>query len=283
VLAFTGLTCLLTGILFSIAPAWQATKTDLLSTVNRTGGRRGGHWRAVLMVGEVGISLALVIAAALLVRSYVRLQAENRGFSADGVLTATVALPDTKYASPSQRAAFFRRLVADTAALQGVSAVAAVRYLPMSGVASVWSVSIPGQPSGNLPAAFHHIVTPGYFGAMKIPVVEGRSFEEHDSAGRPRVAILSRTAARRYFPTDPHPIGRHIRIEDEQRADWEVIGIVGDVRNLRPDLAPRPQIYVPMEQSPVASMALVIGTTEIRWSSAVRSEIWSPGSTRIRP
>jgi putative ABC transport system permease protein len=262
VLAFTGLACLLTGILFSIAPAWQVTKANLLATANRTGGRRGGHWRAVLMVGEVGFSLALVIAAALLVRSYARLQAENPGFSADGVLTATVALPDTKYSSPSLRAAFFRRLVADTAAIPGASAVAAVRYLPMSGVASVWSVGLPGQPPGNLPAAFHHIVTPGYFEAMKIPVVEGRAFDEHDSADRSRVAILSGTAARRYFPNDPHPIGRHLRIEDEQRADWEVIGIVGDVRNLRPDLVPRPQIYVPMEQSPVGSMALVIRSGE---------------------
>ena len=147
VLAFTGLTCFLTGILFSIAPALRATKKDPLSTANRFGGRRGGYLRAVLVVGEVGFSLALVIAAGLLVRSYVRLQAENRGFSADGVLTATVALPDTKYASPSQRAAFFRRLVADTAAIPGVRAVAAVRFLPMNGVASVWSVSIPGQPS----------------------------------------------------------------------------------------------------------------------------------------
>jgi putative ABC transport system permease protein len=258
VLAFTGLACLLTGVLFSIAPAWQATRMDLRFTANRTGGRRGGHWRALLVVCETGFSLALVIAASLLVRSYVRLQAQDRGFSVDGVLTATVALPETKYASPLNQAAFFRRLVADTAAVPGVSAVAAVRYLPMSGVASVWSVSIPGQPSGNLPAAFHHIVTPGYFAAMKIPVMEGRSFEEHDSAGRPRVAILSGTAARRYFPSDPYPIGRHILIEDEQRTDWEVIGIVRDVRNLRPDLAPRPQIYVPMEQSPAGSMALVI-------------------------
>jgi hypothetical protein len=127
----------------------------------------------------------------------------------------------------------------------------------MNGVASLWSVSIPGQASQSLPA-FHHIGTPGYFEVMKIPLLAGRSFDEHDTAGRGRVVVISATAARRYFPDDPHPLGRSLRILDTQTADWEVVGIVGDVRNIRPDLAPRPQIYVPMEQSPAPGMTLVI-------------------------
>lgn len=83
-------------------------------------------------------------------------------------------------------------------------------------------------------------------------------FDERDIAGGGRVAMLSETAARRYFAGDPHPLGRHIIIQDEQRAAWEVVGIVGDVRNLRPDMAPRPQVYVPMQQSPVSGMTLVV-------------------------
>src|SRR5262249_35782412 len=127
---------------------------------------------------------------------------------------------------------------------------------------SLWSISIPGQPSRSLPSAFHHVITPGYFEVMKIPLLAGRSFDEHDTACRGRVVVISATAARRYFPEDPHPLGRHIRIEDAQRADWEVVGIVTDVRNIRPDLAPRPQLYVPMEQSPVPGMTLVMRTNE---------------------
>ncbi len=178
------------------------------------------------------------------------------------MLTANITLPESRYPSARQRAEFFRRLVGRAAEIPGVSNAAAVRFLPMSGVASMWSISIPGSPSGNLPAAFHHVVTPGYFEVLNVPLLQGRRFEERDTAGRARVAILSAAAVRRYFPDDPHPLGRHIRIQDEQGADWEVVGIVGDVRNLRPDIVPRPQVYVPMEQGPVNAMTLVVRSNE---------------------
>jgi predicted permease len=211
---------------------------------------------------EVTFCLALVISASLLVRSYSRLQSEDRGFSTAGVLTANITLPEARYPSARKRAEFFRHLVARAAAIPGVSSAAAVRFLPMSGVASMWSISIPGRPSADLPAAFHHVVTPKYFEVLNIPLLEGRWFDEHDSAGRSRVAIISAAAARRYFPDNPHPVGQNIRIHDEQRADWEVVGIVGDVRNLRPDMAPRPQVYVPMEQTPMSAMTLVLRNNE---------------------
>lgn len=258
VLAFTGLACLLTAILFSLVPAWTAIRANLQAVANRNTGRWGNRLRGALMMGEVAFCLALVIAAALLVRSYNHLQSEDRGFSTAGVLTANITLPEARYASARQRGEFFRRLVARAAETPGVSNAAAVRFLPMSGVASMWSISIPGRPSGSLPAAFHHVVTPGYFEVLNIPLLEGRWFDEHDTVGRARVAIISGAATRRYFPDNPHPVGQHIRIDDEQRADWEVVGIVGDVRNLRPDIAPRPQVYVPMEQSPVSAMTLVV-------------------------
>ena len=262
VLAFTAVACLLTAILFSLLPAWTAIRANLQSIANRNAGRWGNRLRGALMMGEVAFSLALVISAALLVRSYNHLQSEHRGFSTADVLTANITLPEAKYPSARQRAEFFRRLVARAAETPGVRNSAAVRFLPMSGVASMWSISIPGRPSGSLPAAFHHVVTPEYFEVLSIPLLEGRWFDEHDAAGSERVAIISAAAARRYFPDDPHPVGQHIRIDDEQRADWEVVGIVGDVRNLRPDIAPRPQVYVPVEQTPVIAMTLVVRSNE---------------------
>lgn len=258
VLAFTGLACVLTAILFSLVPAWTAIRANLRPMANCNPGTWGSRLRGALMIAEVAFCLALVIAAALLVRSYNRLQLEDRGFSTAGVVTANITLPEARYPSARQRAEFFRRVVARAATLPAVSQAAAVRFLPLGGVASVWSISIPGRPSGNLPAAFHHVITPGYFDALKIQLREGRWFDDHDTAGRARVAIINAAAARTYFPDNPHPVGKHIRIDDERRADWEVVGIVGDVRNLRPDLAPRPQVYVPMEQSPVSAMTLVL-------------------------
>jgi hypothetical protein len=235
-----------------------------------------------LVTAEIAFSLCLVVAAALLVRSYDRLQAENRGFSATGVLTAQITVPDTKYTAAQQRAEFFRTLVTGVGDVPGITKAAAVRFLPMNGVASPWSVSIPGQASQSLPA-FHHIVTPGYFEVMKIPLLAGRSFDEHDTADRGRVDVISATAARRYFPDDPHPLGRSLRILDTQTADWEVVGIVDDVRNIRPDLAPLPQIYVRMEQSPVSGMTLVIRTNESPVSSAGPSAVSWLRSIRTRP
>lgn len=262
VLAFTALVCVLTAVLFSLVPAWTAITANLQSLANRSTGRWGNRLRGALVVCEVAFCLALVITAALLVRSYSRLQSGDRGFSTAGVLTANITLPDTRYPSARQQAEFFRRLIERAGEIPGVSKAAAVRFLPMSGVAAMWSVSIPGSSVEDVPAAFHHIVTAGYFEVLSIPLLEGRRFDERDSAGSARVVILSAAAARRYFPSDPHPVGRHIRIQDEQRADWEVAGIVGDVRNLRPDMAPEPEVYVPMEQSPVGAMTLAVRSYE---------------------
>jgi predicted permease len=124
-------------------------------------------------------------------------------------------------------------------------------------VGSTWPVDIPGLADGNLPAPFHFVVSPGYFATMRIPLLRGRSFVEQDAAGRPHVTVISQSAAQRYFP-GVDPLGRTIRIKDRDNADWHVVGIVGDVRSQRLDRAPRPQLYVPMDQSPAATMTVVI-------------------------
>jgi predicted permease len=264
VFVFTATACVLSGILFSIAPAWRSMKTDLVSSTGRTVARQHGQLRAVTLTAEVAFCFALVVASGLLVRSYERLRSEEPGFAVNGVLTATIALPPAKYGSPAKQAEFFRSLLAEARTIPGVREVAAVRFLPMNGVASLWDVSVPDRPAEQLPAAFHHIATPDYFNVMRIPLLMGRAFDGDDSRGRTRVVILGQTAARRFFPNAPNPVGRYLRIEDEQRADWQVIGVVGDVRNIRPDRPPRPQIYVPMEQSPAGRMTLVIRSNEDR-------------------
>ena len=121
----------------------------------------------------------------------------------------------------------------------------------------MWSISIPESPPENLPSPFHFIVSTDYFETMGIPLIAGRSFDDQDTVGHQRVAILSQAAARRYFPNQ-NPIGHAIRIEDREHAESIVVGVVGDVRNQRLDRVPRPQVYVPMDQSPAAAMTTVV-------------------------
>jgi putative ABC transport system permease protein len=227
-----------------------------VASLKRADGRREGKWRAILMAGEMSTSLALVIASVLLIRSYARLQAENPGFSRTGLLTARVALPEAKYGNPVSRAAFFQRVVSEAGTLSGVTGAAAVQLLPLNGVGSLWSVTVPGHPTD--PAnAFYHVVTAGYFDVMGIPIRQGRSFTAQDTIGSRRVVILSTTAAARYFP-DVNPVGRFLRIEDRAPVEWEVVGVVGDVRNQRLDRALRPQMYVPVDQSPAMAMTVIV-------------------------
>jgi hypothetical protein len=188
----------------SVIPLLAATKTEIVLALGRVDVRRHSRLRSIFVVTEIGVSLALLIATSLLVRSYSKLNSIDPGFVSGRTLTATIALPKARFSTPSQRLAFFRRLVKKTGTIPGVRAVAAVRFLPFSGVASVWSISTPGSVQKNLPAAFHHIISPDYFDVMGIPVVRGRS----------------------------------IRINDEDQADWEIIGVVGDVRNIRLDRVP---------------------------------------------
>jgi putative ABC transport system permease protein len=254
--AFAALMCLATAMLVSAAPAMRAMTADIVAAMKRPDGRREGRWRAILTAGEVATSLALVIAAVLLVRSYARLQAEAPGFSTPGLLTARISLPEAKYGSPASRAAFFQRLVTEAGALPAVKGAAAVQLLPLNGVGSLWSVTVPGHATDPW-NAFYHVVTPRYFEVMGIPIVQGRPFTAQDTAGRRRVVILSKIAAARYFP-DVNPIGRFIRIEDRAHVEWEVVGVAGDVRNQRLDRALRPQMYVPVEQSPAMAMTVIL-------------------------
>jgi putative ABC transport system permease protein len=256
VFTFVGIVCAVAAVLFSAMPALHATRPDGAFALKRGDGRRESRFRRVLLVAELAGSLMLVVASLLLGRSYVNLHKESTGFSAARLLTAKVALPGERYQSPARQGEFFKTIVADAGRLPGVTVAGAVSLLPLNGAGSVWPVHVADRLEG-LPAPFHFIVTPGYFEAMEIPLLNGRVFGAQDTARGPRVAVLSRTAAALYFPGQD-PIGRPIRIEDRDHADWQIVGVVEDVRSHRLDRAPRPQVYVPAEQSPIGTMTVVV-------------------------
>jgi len=269
---FAGVACVIAAAVCAAAPALSVAAHDLVAAFKRSHDRRASRVRAALVAAELAVALALVVSTSLLVRSYERLHDVPVGFATDRTLAATIALPPTAYAAPAARVSFFERLVAEARTLPEVESAGAVRFLPLSGVASIRSVRVPGR-TDTLPDAFHHAVTAGYFETMRIPLLAGRTFTDADAAG-PRRVVLGETAARRYFPNQS-PIGRTIVIEDEAHAGWEVVGVVGDVRNLRIDRAPRPQVYVPLSRTPPAAMTLVVRTSgdPLHVAAAVRAAV----------
>lgn len=267
VLGFTFAISLLTVVAFGIAPALQASRTDLNEAL-KEGGRTGGHGRnrlrSLLVVAEVALSLVLLVGAGLMVRSLAKLGQVHSGINPENVLTLEVPLAPAKYPEPAQQSAFFRDLMARVGALPGISSAAAVSDLPLRGG---WgrSLTVEGRPVlsvGQAPMINHAVVTPNYFRTMGIPLLEGRDFNDTDQATAMRVTIVDERLAREYWPNES-ALGKRIRFgPPESNEPWHVIvGVAGAVRHARLDRETRETIYVPYQQIPVNWMAVAVRTT----------------------
>lgn len=270
VLGFTLLLALSTGVLFGLAPALQLGRTALSGSL-RSGGRgvagQAGvrRLRAALVLGEVAVAFVLLVGAGLLVRSLERMQQVDAGFEPSGVLTARVSLPALHYPEAAQRLAFFDRLLATLSSAPGVQTAALGSGLPLGGSANYLAFSIEGRPDDRdvMQDAHLFLVTPAYFDLLRIPLLQGRAFEDQDHANAPRVAIVNQTLARRYWP-DRSPIGQRITFGDpaHPESQWlTVVGVVGDTRVTGLTDAPYAQIYRPYTQVGQGTMAVLLRTT----------------------
>ncbi len=227
--AFALVVALGTTVLVGFAPAWSATKTDPSSTLGnaRSVGGGGSRARDALVVAQVALSLVLMVGAGLLVSSLSRLGRVDPGFEPDGLYTFAVSIPGTDYGWPAEAGAYYREVQERVSSLPGVSAAGVVWPMPFSGS---WSgdyrVAGSGQSTGLVP---YYLATEEYFAAAEIPLVAGRLFRDADA---PDVAVISETAARRAFP-DGSALGRVVSANPWGGAptDYEVIGVVGDVRH----------------------------------------------------
>lgn len=283
VLTFTLVVTLLTGIIFGLAPALQASKNNLHDTL-KEGGRSGsaGTRRSVrnlLVVTEMALAVVLLVGAGLLIRSSLGLQQVNPGFQPQNVLAMQLSLPDYKYREPQQRDAFYRQLMDGIRALPGVKVAGAISVLPMSGQDSSGSFRIEGRdvPQGqSLPHGARWAATADYFKTMSIPLIKGRLFTERDTGEAPGVAIIDETMARKYWP-DEDPVGRRISFEGtpENRRWREIVGVVGHVKHKSLEGESRVQYYIPHPQRPSPNMFVVVqGTTEpASLTGAVRARI----------
>jgi putative ABC transport system permease protein len=280
VLVFMIVVSVLTGILFGIFPALQLSKTNVNQTLRDEGrGSTGGHSRmqarGALVVGQVALSLVLLIAAGLMVRSFSRLLRVNPGFDPQNVLTMNVSIPTVKYADAQKQIAFFDDLLRRVSATPGVRQAAISAALPLT-----WKRVTPvlpeGQPEVPLPERpFIDIeaVSPQWFQTLRVPMKTGREFTDADNAQAPKVLIVNETFARRYWPHE-NPVGKHIVI-GRMPAPSEIVGVASDIKNRGLALDPQPQIYLPFPQLPWGNMNLIVRTAADPYSmiSAIRAQV----------
>ena len=283
VLGFTLVVSLLTGLIFGIAPALQASHSDLNETLKEGGRSAAGvgrnRSRNVLVVVEIALSLVLLVGAGLMMGSFLRLQQVNPGLNPKGVLTMSLALPQAKYREPEQRSQFFGQLIESVRALPGVEAAAATTNLPLSGGRWGRSLTVEGYPIlsvGQAPMIQHTVVMPGYFTTLDIPLLSGRDFSETDGPKAPKVTIIDERLAREYWP-NASALGKRIRFgPPEDNEPWHtVVGVAGAVRHARLDVDTDKIVYLPHPQIPVNGLALVVRATANPESlaGAVRSKV----------
>jgi putative ABC transport system permease protein len=247
VLGFALLSSLMTGVLFGMIPAVSASRpnpTDTLKegTAGAGGGARRQRLRSVLVIGEVALSVTLLIGAGLLIRSFWYLQRVNPGFNTERLLTMRINLPGLQYRTGELKGAFYDRLLADVRVLPGVRAAATSSIIPLGGGNTSTEVRLVGVPpdSQKTPGADWRLVSPGYFGALGIPL-RGRDFVDSDTDKQP-VIILSEAAARTYFKGED-AVGKRIIFRSFGDAPMTVVGVAGDVRNVVLDAEAGPAVY----------------------------------------
>jgi putative ABC transport system permease protein len=262
VLGFTFAVSLLTGLIFGLVPALQSSRPDLNDALKEGArGSSGGNRvvRNLFVVTEMALALILLVGAGLMLRSFSQLHQVKTGFDTENVLTLRVQLPIAKYREPQQRAEFFKRAQERLAALPGVKSVGAISYLPLTGLASSTVFNLASQPElppNESPATEVRIITPGYFSAMGIPLVKGRTFDDRDAADS-RVLIINETMARKFFPGQD-PIGQRLIVNWEPKVADEIVGVVGDVKETALAEEANPAIYWPHPREPYQFMNFVL-------------------------
>jgi putative ABC transport system permease protein len=268
VLGFTLAASVLTGVLFGLAPALQSAKTDVHEALKESARGAAGSWRQhrlrhLLVIAEIALSLVLLAGAGLLLRSFLRLQSVNAGFTPQGVLTARLSPSGAGYRSDPAYINYYRRVIERVSAIPGVEAVGAINTLPLSKGPTA-GFRVEGRPPltpDKWPGANYRCVSPDYFRALNIPVVRGRAFTERDNDAAPLVMMINQALARRDFPGED-PVGKRINFGNTDRSGqpvwFEIVGVAAAVRSLELAEEPQPEFYFSHLQDTFAEMSLVI-------------------------
>jgi predicted permease len=285
VLAFTSAIAVLTGILFGLVPALRTSKLNLSEALKEgtrtvTGGRHD-RLRKLLVVTELALSLVLLISAGLLIRSFLSVERVNPGFNAQNVLGMRLSVAGTSYKG-DRREIFYRELVERVRRLPGVESAGIADNLPLSGGIGWGSISIEGYQASTgqeMIQSDARAAGVGYFETMKIPLLNGRLFNEHDTEKSSPVLVIDEKMARNYWPNS-NPIGGRIkfgRAESEEDPWMTIVGVVGSVKQYDLESESRVALYFPASQALSSTMYLVARTTTAPSSlvASITSEVRS--------
>ncbi len=286
VLAFTLFVSLLTGVVFGLVPAWQASHVDLNSSLKTgtrggSGGESKGRLRNALVVAEVALALVLLICAGLLIQSFARLGRVQPGVKTDRLLTARLQLPGAAYPKNENIIAFFDQFLVRIRTLPGVEAASVIVPLPLSGsnMTTDFDMADHPLPEGQRPAAPVRIIGTDYFQTMGIPLRHGRVFNETDRMESLAVVIVNERFAAKYFPGQD-VVGKRIQpgfsADDKGEKMREIIGVVGNVKHLSLKNDDSPEMYLPRTQIPFDVMTLAIRTSVSNpagLTNAIRKEL----------
>jgi len=264
VLLFAVLLSFVTGLLFGLVPALHAAAGQLHETLKEgaRGSSQGGLFgkvRSALVVAEMAVALVLMTGAGLLMQSFSRLMKVNPGFSYDHRMTFAINLPPHRYAQPDQQSRFYRQLLERVKTLPAVDSAGVTSYIPLAGPVRFVHFCAEGmvcQGIGKDPIIALRQVSPGYFDAVRTPLLQGRVFTERDTASTTPVAVVNQTVATRYWP-GMNPIGRHIA-NSRDMIQREVVGVVSDVKFSALSVANSEEMYLPLEQVPWPSTTLIV-------------------------
>jgi predicted permease len=267
----------LTGIVFGLVPALQATRLDIRESLNQegrggSGGARHRGLHSALVMGEIGLALVLLVGAGLLLRSFSTLTRVAPGFDPENVLVVNLPLSPRSYGDNSVRTSMVERIVERAAALPGAHGAAITTTLPMAGAGATIHfnrAAYPPKGPDDYVMAGYRAVTPGYMSVLRVPLRRGRMLTEHDREGAPLVVVINESMARQYF-TDRDPIGQIIQLGTEPAPDFptmEIVGVVGDLKQSF-DAGAKAEMFVPYAQYPdpiltgmYLNTALVVRTT----------------------
>ena len=286
VLAYAAGASVMTGVIFGLAPVSQFSSTaDALKEGARGGseGAGGRRLRSALAIAEVAVALVLVIAAGLLVRSFIALTRVDMGFETRAVLALRLQLPRAAYPNDEQVGAFYQRLTERMRALPGVESAAAASSILLSELPQSAGVIVENRPpdtgeGARVPVPYDAI-TPQFFETLGIPLVKGRTFTSADGPGSPPVVMINEAFVRRYF-ADQDPLGRRVAFGTEPRAGatwYTIVGVVRDTRRAGADRAPWAEMYFPHTQAQDPAMFVLLRTTgdPMGLARAAQSAVWS--------
>ena len=283
---------LVAGVICGVMPAFRLQTSDLSEALKdearASAAGRSLRARDLLVVGQTALGVIVLVGAGLLLRSFVHLIQIPVGFQSAGVLTFRVVPPPARYATESQRTAFYREVADALTSLPGIPSAGAISFLPLTLAGRTTRVSIEGEPRagpGQLRMVDFRTISPGYFAAMSIPILSGRDVAWSDTSSTQSSIVVSETMARTFWPRQP-AVGKRVkigRVEDD--APWlRVVGIVGDVRQLDLVRVPRPAMYFPASQSQatgdtVRDWAVRTSGDPAALAASVRYAVWSVDRT----